>query len=81
MDARDVIERLETLQPAPVMEAVVLVIQLHHDAPKAEELVELQPRLEAALTTLNDQAEHTKRLRRRCKSLKSMPASSAPPGF
>ncbi len=81
MDASEVLRRLQGLGPAPVVEAVTLALRLKQAPPDEAELVELQPRLEAALDALHKQVKGTEGLRKRCESLRATPARRTPPGF
>lgn len=82
MQAQEVIERLERIPPAPVVEAALLLIQMQQEPvdPRSVDMIELQPRIEAAMAALDDQVAHTGKLVERCKSLTSR-ASKSVTGF
>lgn len=78
--ARRLIECLQEIEPLE-LEAVRILWELEQDDYAPATLVEVQPRVDAAMRELDAHRERVKEVRKRCSALQPIPSQSIPPGF
>lgn len=78
----DLIARLETVEPRPELaEAVALARRLERERLPVEQVMALQPQIEAALAVIDETAIKSRRMLERCEQMLRPVSGSVPTGF
>jgi hypothetical protein len=83
MRARDIVARLEAVQPLR-LQAIELIVELDDLAAAAsntETLLDYQEAIDEAIGDLEEQAAEAEKLRKRCFKLPPIPSRGTPLGF